>query len=342
MNKKLVSLLMSGAMIGAVGTGAYATITTSIPTAQNTQSAQVQNQTATKPTTAVASKTSTPINATSKKEVNAPKIGVNYRWVKSELEAGKTVSQIKSELTANFNANISKLVSAKKITQIQATKREKTYAKHLEKANIFKGIISNGQVMKDLKAGKTLADSQNTVITNRTAHINKLLSEKKITQNQATKRIDTLKKEVSKGHGIFVNEGLVHRARKEIDAGKTVAQAKQDLIQQANAKAETLVKSGKIKSENLPKVEKRIQNRIDHSSAFKHLSNINWVQKALNDGQTATQIKSTFVSHLDKKEAKIVANKKLSTTQISKIKTHITNLQKAIGTKSIFANIMNK
>ena len=342
MNKKLVSLLMSGAMIGAVGTGAYATTTATVATTPKTQSVQTEAKTTPKVVTSTTAKTTTPTNDGAKKEVKAPKIGVNYRWVKSELEAGKTVSQIKSELTTNFNANIAKLVSAKKITQTQATKREKDYAKHIEKSNIFKGIISNGQVMKNLKAGKTLTDSQNEFITAKTAHINKLLSEKKITGAQATKRIHILKKEVAKGHGIFVNEGLVHKARKEIDAGKTIAQAKQDLIQQANAKAETLVKSGKIKSENLPKVEKRIQNRIDHSSAFKHLSTINWVQKALNDGQTATQIRSTFVSHLNTKETKIETNKKLTSSQVTKIKAHIANLQKAIGTKSIFANIMNK
>ena len=331
MNKKLVSLLMSGAMIGAVGTSVYASTVTHSTTPTKIQNVQLEAQPVAKTAT-----------TTQKKEVKAPKTGLNYRWIKSQLKAGKTISQIKAELISNFNSNTTKLVASKKITQAQATKREGIYAKHLAKANIFKGVIANGQVMKDLKDGKTLADSQNTFIANKTAHINKLLSEKKITQDQATKRIDMLKKQVAKGHYIFINEGLVQKARKEIDAGKTVAQAKQALIQQANAKAETLVKSGKIKSENLPKVEKRIESRIEHAPAFKHLSNVGWVQKALNDGQTATQIKSTFVSHLNQKETKVEANKKLSSTQTSKIKSHIANLQKSIGTKSIFANIMNK
>lgn len=339
MNKKLVSLLMSGAMIGAVGTSAYASTTTPATTASKAPTTQTQSASTTSKTSTVTKTSST--SSTAKKEQKAPKVGINYRWIKSQLEAGKTVSQIKAELISNFNANTAKLVSAKKITQDQATKREQAYSKHLSKKNVLKGVVT-GNVAKDLNSGKTLSDSQNAVITKRTANINKLLSEKKITQDQATKRIDMVKKQVSKGHGIFINEGLVHKIRKEIDAGKTVSQAKQDIIQAANTKAEALVKSGKIKSSNLPKVEKKIQERIDHAPAFKHISNIGWVQKALNDGQTASQIKTTFVNNLNKKEAKVEANKNLSATQISKIKGHIAKLQQAISSKSIFSNIMSR
>ncbi|MGL4760589.1 MAG: hypothetical protein ACRCWG_03945 [Sarcina sp.] len=350
MNKKLISLLMTGAMVGAVGTSAYAsgvttTPTSKVPTTQTntstaTTSATTKTSAATTATAKPATSTTASVATTATKEHKAPREGVNYGWIKAQLEAGKTVSQIKATLVSNFNTKTNDLVSSKKITQEQATKREQAFAKHMEKHDILKGVIANGQVKKDLDAGKTLAQAESSLISSKEVTINKNLSAKKITQEQATKRIDIVKKEVAKGHDVFINEGMVHKIREQVDAGKTLDQAKQAITTEANAHLESLVKSGKIKSENLSKIEKHVDAKIDHNPAFNHVSNVGWIQKALKDGQTATQIKATFDSKLTQKEAKVETNKNLSQTQISKIKTHIENLQKAISTKSIFSNIM--
>ena len=336
MNKKLISLLMTGAMVGAVGTSAYASSAIPSTTTSKAPTATTSTSSLNSVAKTTASKDTTP------KEHKAPKIGLNQRWIKSELEAGKTVTQIKAELVSNFNTKTNSLVVSKKITQDKATKREQAYTKHMEKHNILKGIIANGQVKKDLDAGKTLAQAESSLISSKEANINKLLSTKKITQTQATKRIDMVKKEVAKGHDVFVNEGMVHKIRKEIDAGKTLDQAKAAIVQDANTHLESLVKSGKIKSENLAKVEKHVDTKIEHNAAFNHVSNVSWIQKALKDGQTATQIKATFESKLNQHETKIEANKNLSQTRISKIKTHIQNIQKSLSTKSIFSNVMNQ
>lgn len=353
MNKRLVSLLMASAMVGAVGTGAYAsgvpsTSTTPLSKAPTTQSTNSSTTSARAKTTA--STTSSTVvkpdvissSQTSTKEHKTSKEGINYGWIKSQLEAGKTVSQIKAELVSNFNTKTNKLVASKKITQTQANKREQAFSKHIEKHDILKGVIANGQVKKDLEAGKTLSQAESSLISSKDAIIQKNLSAKKITQDQATKRENAVKEQILKGHDVFINEGMVHKIREQINDGKTLNQAKQVIVQDANTHLESLAKTGKIKSENLSKIEKHVDNQIEHNPAFEHVSNVGWIQKALKEGQTATQIKATFDQKLNQKETKIEANKNLSQTQISKIKSHISNIQKAIANKSIFSNIMSK
>ncbi|MGL5577322.1 MAG: hypothetical protein ACRDCW_17420 [Sarcina sp.] len=349
MNKRLVSLLMTGAMVGAVGTSAYASGVTTVPASTNKTPATQTSENGSTSKVASTNTSNTKNNVTHKEQKNEvhknhkePKEGLNYGFIRSQLEAGKTVNQIKTELVSNFNTKTNKLVTSKKITQEQATKRESAFAKHMEKHDILNGVIANGQVKKDLESGKTLAQAESSLISSKDAQIQKNLSAKKITKDQATKRENAVKEQVSKGHDVFINEGMVHKIRKEIDAGKTLDQAKQTIVQDANTHLESLVKSGKIKSENLPKIEKHVDNKIEHNAAFDHVSNVAWVQKALEQGQTATQIKTTFDQKLNQHEAKIESNKNLSQTQISKIKSHISNLQKAIANKSIFSNILSR
>lgn len=346
MNKRLVSLLMTTAMVGAVGTSAYAgginsSVKSKVVPAQSTQTTDSTSTTQSSSKSNVASDTSKTTKDSTTKTKTA-KEGLNYGWIKAQLKSGKTVSQIKSELISNFNAKTSALASKKNLSKEKVAKIEKNFADHLNKTNILKGIISNNEVMKDLNNGQTLKQAETNLINSKTANINKLVSEKKITQDQANKRIDAMKTHISKGNDIFINEHIVREVRKDIDSGKTLAQAKQDIISNADAKAQSLVKEGKIKQADLPKVEQHIQKRIDHNPAFKHISNVNWVQKALENGQTATQIKTDFINKLNAKETKIEQNKNLTQTQISKIKTHISNLQKSISNKSIFSNIMSK
>ncbi|MGL5822941.1 MAG: hypothetical protein ACRCYE_15160 [Sarcina sp.] len=351
MNKKLVSLLMAGAMIGGVGASAAATVNTSSTPTKTVVSnhtllaapSSSSNTTTNKSTTATTTTATTNSNKDQHKTEHKGehrRFHVDKKLVKTELEKGQTVSQIKESLVSTFNSNMTKRVAAKKISQDKATQVEKDFAAHIQKTDILRGIVVNQNIAKELNSGKTLQQATQSFLAAKTTELNTLVSQHKITQEQATKTENNLKTQMSKGHGIFLNEGMVNKIRKDIDSGMTVPQVKQNLIKQADAKAQNLVKEGKIKSANLPKVEKHIENRIDHNPAFKNLSNVGWVQKALNEGQTEAQIQKTMTTKINQKEAKVEANTKLSQTQKSNIKTHLENLQKNISAKGIFSGLM--
>ncbi|MGL4741334.1 MAG: hypothetical protein ACRC41_11105 [Sarcina sp.] len=345
MNKKLVSLLMAGAMLGGVGTSAVAITNSNTKPSKTVISnhtllsspSSATNSTASNSTTKAQTSTN---NSKGEHKNEHRRFHVDKKLVKTDLEKGQTVSQIKDSLTSTFNSNMAKRVASKKISQDKATQIEKDFAAHMQKADILRGIVVNQNIAKELNSEKTLQEATQSFLATKTSELNNLVSQHKITQEKATNIENTLKTELSKGNGIFLNEGMVNKIRKDIDNGMTVPQIKQNLVKQADAKVQTLAKEGKIKSANLPKIEKHIENKINNNPAFKHISNVGWIQKALNEGQTESQIQKTMANKITQKESKVEANTKLSSAQKSKIKTHLENLQKSISSKGIFSGVM--
>lgn len=348
MNNKLISLLLTGAIVGGVGTSAVAgtvSANAKVPVSKVTQNQQVSkiptNQEVKTATTKVKSTTNNEKNSGSEAHT-ALKEGLNHKWIKSQLENNQTITQIKASLIANYKSELSKEVATKKITSQDAQKREIVYSKKINKMNILKGLVINKSVMNDLKAGKTLSEAKVNLLNIREANIKKLVSENKISSEQATKIENATKNRLNKNKGIFINEKLVHEVRQDINSGKTLAQAKQEVVTNAQNNLQKLSSEGKINKDKLPVLEKRVQNRIEHNPAFRHISNVPWVQKALENGQTVSQIKTEFANRLNQREQKINENSKLTQDQKNNMKNHIKNIQKNIVNESIFSNLISK
>lgn len=126
-------------------------------------------------------------------------------FIQSELKSGKTVSQIKTDLQSKLQDKLNTEVKDKRITSEQSEKIYKAESERIQKSDILNGIVRSSVLKDSLNKGETLNTAKSELIKTKTADINKLVTEKKITQEQAKEKIANLTKRINDNEGVFIN-----------------------------------------------------------------------------------------------------------------------------------------
>ncbi|WP_297633916.1 hypothetical protein [uncultured Clostridium sp.] len=260
--------------------------------------------------------------------------------VEKEVKAGKTVSEIKTEILANLKANLNKRVSEKKLDSQKADEIYNNKSKEIEKADILNGVVTNKYIKDEMNKGETLNTAKENFIKYKTENINKLVTDKKLTAEQGKEKIAKITERVNKNEGIFVNRAEQKEKadfiQSELKSGKTAAQIKEDLQSKLQDKLNTEVKDKKISSEKSEEIYKRASERIAKSDILNGVVGNKTIKETLNKGGTLSAAKEAYIKTKTEDINKLVTDKKITSDQG---KTKIENLTNKINNnEGVFIN----
>lgn len=196
---------------------------------------------------------------------------VKNKEVRQLLNAGQTLNSAKETMLVNKKEEINKEISAKKITAEQGNELISKLEKSINNGtdifvNYNKRVERLKTIQEKIKKGETVKQIKSDMINDFKVRLQNKVKDNKINQDKADKLLKQYTEHINNANilkGVIKNKTVID----DLNSGKTLTQAKENLIQLKKDKINQLVSDNKITSlqgkDKIAKINKNIENGND-------------------------------------------------------------------------------